>query len=605
MATLRPISSNQSTGTNFTCSKPPGTTSGDVLIAFQTNSAGGSMPTPTGGGTAWQPLGSRADESGEWVGSRVWWKIAGPNEPSSYGFVNGSGLAVVAIAAISDADGAIPRINSQKNSPSDDSVTAPSVIATNSAGVTLRWAAAVLSSSGSWMSPPGHTELMDRSVPSLGAASLAFRSRPVPGATGPATFTWNGQLGITPIFSHGFTVDVGGTAVPPPEPEPAIPPSKDIHYRYEFADLLTDDFIANLDLSDVSYDRRIGEAGTFSATIPIPSSKVAAKVAAIIPRYPEDLSTGPGRTVCHIYRNGIIWGSYLIWSATIEMSDRGGLSARISGATLESYLDHVEIREDLDYVGEDQVQIARNLIDSMQAQTHANIGLTTESGTSGVERDAIYLADENSTYGARLKDLTSLDNSFEWLIQTYDSGTGRVREWQWGYPQLGQTDTEHVFTMPGNVIGFSEDIDALRGGTSFVARGESNSDDLSTSSGPTLSAPHDALAHFTAGWPRLDATITAHFERDTDTLDDYAARWAATNAGAVRVHQVTIRLDGDDFTPANLGDRARVVLVNDWWPRVNGGASFNRSWRVIGISVNATTRGQRESAQLVFEEVVE
>lgn len=597
MATLRSVSSAQTISTNFTCPKPAGVVAGDVLVAFQTNSFGGAMPTPTGVG--WKLLGYFPDISGEWVGSKVWWKTAGPSEPASYGFVGdgGGALAVAAIAAISDSDGSTPRIAAQARSN-----TAPSVSTTTTTGLTLRWLAA--SQGSTTVAPPsGHTQQMKRSASGLGLASLASYSRTAAGATGLATFTWVPSSDYT--FSQSITVDVGGVAVPPPEPEPAIPPSKDIHYRYEFADLLTDDFIANLDLSDVSYDRRIGEAGTFSATIPIPSAKVAAKVAAIIPRYPEDLSTGPGRTICHIYRNGIVWGSYLIWSATIEMSERGGLSARISGATLESYLDHVEIREDLDYIGEDQVQIARNLIDSMQAQTHANIGLTTESGTSGVERDATYLADENSTYGTRLKDLTSLDDSFEWLIQTYNSGTGRVREWQWGYPQLGQTDTEHVFTMPGNVIGFSEDIDALRGGTSFVARGESNSDDLSTSSGPTLSAPHDVTAYFTAGWPRLDATITAHFERDTDTLDDYAARWAATNAGAVRVHQVTIRLDGDDFTPANLGDRARVVLVNDWWPRVNGGASFNRSWRVIGISVNATTRGQRETAQLVFEEVVE
>lgn len=609
MATLRSVSSTGANSEQFTCTKPSGTVAGDVLLAFQ---AAGSpsddgMTTPTGGGATWQLLGSR--HSIDWGGTKIWWKVAGPSEPSRYNFRQDFGYfdsldSVVAIVAIADSDGATPRIASADGS---FNVVCPSVTTTTAPGVTVRWAAALLNDGDAeWTTPSGHTTRVDRTASSTSelatSATLATKVRSVAGSTGSATF--GADFGW--VFAHGFTVDVGGISTPAPEPEPAIPPSKDIHYRYEFADLLTDEFITNLDLSDVSYDRRIGEPGTFSATIPIPSATVAARVAAIIPRYPEDLSTGPGRTVVHVYRNGIVWGTYLIWSASIAMSERGGLSARIDGATLESYLDHVEIREDLIYEGDDQLEIAAALIESMQAQAHADIGLTVESATSGVPRDASYLAGETSTYGGRLKELAELDDGFEFIVQTSDPGTGtRIREVQFGYPRLGNVDTEHVFAQPGNVISWQEDIDALRGGTSVVAQGESDSTDLSTDSGPTLSAPHDAAAHFAAGWPRLDAKITAHFVRDTDTLDDYAARWAATNAGAVRVHQVTIRLDGDDFTPANLGDQARVVLVNNWWPRLNGGASFDRSWRVIGISVQATTRGQRETAQLVFEEVSE
>lgn len=606
MAILRSVSSNEFDTLTGTCTKPPGTAPNDVLIAFQTSAYYGDIPmvAPTGGGAVWRFLGTLIGS--DWAGTTVWWKTAGSSEPPRYTFRRGEfgEASVVAIAAISDTDGATPRIAFAVNGD-DNLVGCPALIATSAAGVTLRWAAAASNNYGTWTTPTGHTPHVNRTIGSASAA-LASRSRPVAGSTGAATFRWDADLDIPPTFSHGFTVDVGGTPVPPPEPEPSIPPSKDIHYRYKFCDLLTDVRITDLDLSDVSYDRRIGEPGTFSATIPIPSAEVAEKVAAIIPRYPEDLSTGPGRTVVHVYRNGIVWGTYLIWSASIAMSERGGLSARIDGATLESYLDHVEIREDLIYDGDDQLEIAAALIDSMQAQSHADLGLTVESATSGVPRDAAYLASETSTYGGRLKELAELDDGFEFAVQTSDPGTGtRTREVQLGYPRLGSADTEHLFTQPGNVISWQEDIDALRGGTSVVAQGESDSTDLSTDSGPTLSAPHNAAAHFAAGWPRLDAKITAHFVRDTDTLDDYAARWAAANAGAVRVHQVTIRLDGDDFTPANLGDQARVVLVNNWWPRLNGGASFDRSWRVIGISVQATTRGQRETAQLVFEEVSE
>ena len=58
-------------------------------------------------------------------------------------------------------------------------------------------------------------------------------------------------------------------------------------------------------------------------------------------------------------------------------------------------------------------------------------------------------------------------------------------------------------------------------------------------------------------------------------------------------------------TPDNLGDQARVILVNDWWPIRDGGASFNHKWRVIGINVRATTRASQETATFVFEEEVD
>ncbi len=599
MALYRATTSTQSSSTSFTVAKPPGTVKGDILVAFQTGSAFGSaqMTTPTGG-AAWQLLGQRSDT--EWAGTKVWWKVAGTSEPASYGFQQtATRQSIAAVVCVTDAPAVAPLIGSTQNTDSDATVSCPALSASTAPGVTIRWAAGLQSGSTSWSQPAGHTERVDRNMGEATAA-LDTATRTLTGSTGAATLT----ASTLPIFSHGFTVDIGGTSIPPPEPEPAIPPSKDIHYRYVAADLLTDDFIATLDLADVSYDRRIGEPGSFSATIPIPSATVADKVATIIPRYPDDLSTGPGRVVIHIYRNGIVWGSYLIWSAGIGIDDRGRLSARISGATLESYLDHVAIRDDLSFDDEDQVEIGRALIDSMQEQTHADIGLTVEGDPSGVPRTVAYLADEGSTYGDRLKELSELDDGFEWIIQTRDTGSGvRVRELQIAYPRLGSTETEHVIAQPGNVVAFAEDIDATRGGTSVVVTGESASTDLSESTGPTLSAPHDATAHFAAGWPRLDVSVQAHFERDTDTLDDYAARWIATNAGAVRVHQVTIRLDGDDLTPASLGDTARVVLVNNWWPRVDGGASFNRSWRIIGISVQATTRGQRETAQITFEEV--
>lgn len=610
MATLRSVSSAQSTGTNFTCPKPAGTTQGDVLIAFQTNSFGGSMPTPTGG-SVWRLLGSRSDPSGEWVGSKVWWKVAGAGEPTSYGFVNsGAGLAITAIAAISDTDGSTPLIASAQG-VGLTSITTPSVTPTTTAGVTLRWGAASLAGSASVTMPSGHTRQMERSSPGLGFAALASRSRPTAGATGTALFTWT--PGSNFAFDHGFTVDVGGASGPPPEPPEVTPPSPDIHYRFVFCDLLTDDYITDLDLNGVQFSRAIGEPGTFSATIDVPNPDVAEAVASVVPRWieddvdPDSLSTGPGRTVCHVYRNGVIWGSYVIWSAVVSGSDRNGIEVRMQGATLESYLNTVEIREDITpYVDIDQLEIARDLIASMQARTYANIGLTTEADVSGVPRDRTYLASESGTYGQRLRELGDVDGGFEWMIDVSDPGTGsRVRKVMFGYPKLGDTVTDHVFSAPGNVLSWTQNIDALRGLTSVRARGKSVSTDLSTGSVPLMSSEQNATAHLAAGWPRLDRTVDYSTVEDVDILTAYALKWATERPGAVRVHQVEVTLDDTTFTPANLGDYARLIIVNDWWPVRNGGASFNRRWRIIGISVRATSRNSQETATLTFAEEVD
>jgi hypothetical protein len=58
------------------------------------------------------------------------------------------------------------------------------------------------------------------------------------------------------------------------------------------------------------------------------------------------------------------------------------------------------------------------------------------------------------------------------------------------------------------------------------------------------------------------------------------------------------------FTPANLGDRARVVLDDVWFGTVDGDGRrvvFSEAWRVVGMGVTPTARGQgQDTAQLIF-----
>ncbi|GAA4934179.1 hypothetical protein HD597_010100 [Nonomuraea thailandensis] len=606
MAILRSVSSGQSMAGTFTIPKPPGAAAGDTIVAFQTTDAFGpaNMTTP-GGGTTWQLLGQRS--ATEWGGSKVWWKQAGPAEPASYTFRQTVGAGgIVVIVAISDTDGATPLIASTANADNDATVTCPALAPTSEPGVTLRWTAGI-SASASWSTPSGHTEQADRNI-SEATAALATRARPEAGSTGATTFTASGS---TPLYSHGFTVDVGGTSGPPPEPPPSIPASTDVLFKAVFCDLLTDSYIATADLDGVSFSRFIGQPGPFQATAHVVNRELADNIAKIVPRWiehptePDSLSTGPGRVVVHAYQNGVIWCTAVIWQADVDIDDRGAVTISMQGATLESYLNAVEIRQTYTYEGIDQLEVARGLITEMQALSSADIGLTLPPGSSGVNRNRTYLASEGGTFGQRLRELADTDQGFEWLIHTADPGTGaRVREVRFGYPKLGGT-TDHVFSQPGNILKLSQNIDALRGATSYRARGESVSTDASTSSTPLMSTPQNASAHLAAGWPRIDKTIDYSTVKEQSTLNAYAAKWAAERPGAVRVHQVTIKLDETNWTPAALGERARVIVVNDWWPIIDGAASFDHRWRVIGAQVTVTSRDSQPTAALVFEEELE
>lgn len=383
-----------------------------------------------------------------------------------------------------------------------------------------------------------------------------------------------------------------------------------VPYRYVFADLLTDTYICDLTLDKVTYDRRVIEPGTFRATVEIANAKVANQVARIVPRHPDVLTTGPGRTVVHVYRAGQVWGTYLIWQAQVSQRGRDNVQVELQGSGLESYLNHVDIRTDIPpLTGVDQVQIARELITHMQTDPSADIGLQLQPGASGVARGLTALAADARSYGDRLVELARSDDGFEWTIHvSVDLATGvRTRHWVWGYPQLGSLFSNHVFTMPGNVISWQESIDALRAATRWQVRGDSVNSDITNVSTPLLSDIVPAQAYLDAGWPRTDGTHDYSKVGSKAVLDNYAAWWAANRAGALRIHQATVRLPADTaFSPLNLGDYVRLMLTNDWWPVIDGAASFSKSWRVIGIAVTPPDRtNPQEECVLTFSEEME
>ena len=600
-ATIRSVATSQ-------ISTPAGTANrgtakpGDVLIAFQSADSGGANALSLDGD--WLLLDAYTNAvwpgsgEGTWAGCLVWKRVCTASEPSSYATTQGPAAdSVVTIVAIAGAQQSGVQIDSRSGT------SCPSIRPSDASGLELRYVTGVSEppdgATISFTVPSGYVERVDVQTDVWVSACLATRPVVSTASTGSASLTPSPDLGA----AAAFTLVLASTEAPVPDPpvvQPFAPGRGSSQYRYVFTRLLDRTYLGDLDLVNVTFDKRILQPGAFSASIPIPNRKIGDQIAEIIPRTDEDIDRGPGVITCQIYREGEPWGEYWITAATPSRSRNGTPAISLRGSTLDAYLGRVEIEDDI-FETADQIEIARILLTSLSGLPNANLSLVLQDGTSGTVRERSYLADEGATYGQRLVELAQVDGGFEWMLNLELDGGTLVRRWVWGAPTLGvHSPAPHLFAdgrAGGDILEWSEEIDALRGATRWRARGSSVSTDASTSSVPLISEPAQATAHLAAGWPRLSRTLNYGSVTEQQTLEDYAAFWAATAPGAVRVDQVTVTLGKvPSLTPNHLGDAARFYFDNEWHRGVW------KTRRIIGMAVTPTSRQEgKEEAKLVLE----
>lgn len=597
---VRSASTATAHGEPIVISRPSGVQAGDLLVAVYFGDLGLSGVASSG----WTASGSRADGD---QSCRVLRRAATGGESSSYTFgqpINADGT--LHLICVKDANTAsAPNVQFAVNSA--ETVITPSVTPASSSTLEIR--AGGLSpfpDALTLSAPSGYT--MRGTVAAPGGfmtSAIATRQINSSTATGLKSFAF-APTGVR--FGIGVTISIAAADEgPAPEPPPPFTPGRGTSlYRYVLRDW-GGTYLDDLELSGVHFDKRILQSGTFSANIPIPNRTIAERVARVIPRDQTgtggitDLSIGPGVITCEIYRDGDPWGEYWITATKTSRSRGSSPEIQLRGSTMDAYMLHVEIQELLEYTGEDQIDIARALISHMQGQPHANLNLILQSGTSGQLRDHTYQPDE-ATYGQRLLELAQLQGGFEWTIN-HALGASLERHWVWGYPTLGSAEVAHVFVDSpggGDILEWDEEADALRGATSWRARGGTDpaqAADASTSSTSLISAPHEATAYLAAGWPRLDRTLNYSSVIVQQTLEDYASYWAAAAPGALRVDSVTVALGAEpSFTPNSLGDRARLFFNNEWH------LPHSRVRRIIGVGITPTSKQSgKEEAQLIFE----
>lgn len=369
-------------------------------------------------------------------------------------------------------------------------------------------------------------------------------------------------------------------------------------YYFRFADLLTDADVLEMS-APFTADRRIIQPGALSISIPIPNASIGSAVMNIVPQ----------KTICHVYRGDAILGSYIIWAKTISMDTSGKVTADVQGATLESYLYKRRLSQDLVYAGEEQLDIAADLIAEAQIgysayPTSADIGVTPFTcAASGQLRDRTYLRSDADYVGDIIEALANVDNGFEFMIHTSDSGGTRERRILFGYPTLAASASPIVLEHPGNITAFSVLYDGSAGATVFTARGKSSATETGEEDAPLESDPGYATEYLDNGWPIIDRVVDYQSVSLKSTLDQYALWWASRRGGSIIVPDFDVdptSMFDSGFSAMSLGATATVVMDNPAFPTVNGVPTWGQTSRVIGFELSVDESG-KDSMGLIIE----
>jgi len=199
----------------ITCARPAGVTAGDMLLAIQAADWGtlADMTPPSGGG--WAELASFTDDTDVTANVRLWWKVAGASEPSSYTFNQPFGsdgvVILVAIADAGDDPPVVDFITGLYTSP--PVIPTPGITPPAAQSLELRIAACWTWEPASFTPPPGYTLVATVQSRNYTAACVAARTLPDASPTPQANFT----LPVEELYWRiGLTVGIAPAVTGPP-----------------------------------------------------------------------------------------------------------------------------------------------------------------------------------------------------------------------------------------------------------------------------------------------------------------------------------------------------------------------------------------------------
>lgn len=343
------------------------------------------------------------------------------------------------------------------------------------------------------------------------------------------------------------------------------------YYRYLFADLLTNEIIAELPLTGVTFTQQLNQAGTLSGRLLLSGMATA--------QFNVSTSTQPGRNAIYVDRNGdLIWGG-VIWGRDYQSATQ---TLTITAREFESYFERRRISTTLDYANEDQLYIARDLITQAQAETNGDIGVIVGTETSGVLIDRVYYDYElKQVYGA-IQDLSRQEDGFDFNINVaYDPITfAPTKTLVLGYPRVGTVysptnPSAIVFQFPaGNIVEYQYPEDGAIAANKIYALGAGSND------GKLISIYTNAVK-ISEGWPLLEDQANYSDIVDQDVLDQLAegqARAVGEPPAIIRI--VVPAYAVPTLNDYNIGDDARLIITDERFPN-----TLDEVYRIVALSV--------------------
>jgi hypothetical protein len=345
-------------------------------------------------------------------------------------------------------------------------------------------------------------------------------------------------------------------------------------YRYLFADLLTNQILAELPITGVSFTQQLNTAGTFTGHLLLSGVNAAGL----------NVSNGtiPGRTAVYVDRNGtLVWGGVL-WGREYNSTTQ---TLTFQAREFLSYFERRRITQTLAYTNIDQLALAQAIISNAQGAAGGNIGLLYNqdpgsSNTSGILVSRTYYNYEYKQVLAAVQDLAKQTSGFDFEISVYYDGDGNpAKSFNTYYPKSGDTYSSTsasapVFQLPGNMVEYVYPEDGTIAANTIYALGAGSNE------GKLIQVATDSTK-LASGWPLLEDQ--ANYSDTTDSA--LLAGLAAGQITAVSYPPTTLKVvappsQEPQFGTYEIGDEVRVIITDNRFPTTN-----DAIYRLVALSV--------------------
>lgn len=362
-------------------------------------------------------------------------------------------------------------------------------------------------------------------------------------------------------------------------------------YRYLCARILTNEIIAELPFTGVTYGQELNTAGTFSGKLLLSDPRMAA--------YNVIEATEPTQIALYIERNGqLVWGG-IIWTRMYSPETQ---ELSIGAKEFESYFDHRVVQfgiangiaprtynfsgswnynTDIFKVVEDCFVAVRDWL-----LPNSDIGITIPSNTLGVT-----VGDISNQYGYVINDFefrplmdvisqlskqAAGQGGFDYNVDVaYDNDYNITKTLELsakrGTPYSTTNAFAPVLSMPGNIVTYEWPEDGTRAANTVYGVGNGSGTGSIWYNNPLLDTIPElfsiASGPIDAGAPILEKTFTAANEPNPIVVGRQTSASAAASQYPVTIPTVTWdSINDPQIGSFKTGDEFRIIIQDDRFP---------------------------------------